>query len=228
MITALEQAVQLVLSGNRQLTGIISVTLQMSISSSLLALLLGVPLGVLLAFCTFRGKGVLVVLNRTLMGLPPVVCGLICYMLFSGVGPFRSLKLMFTVRLMIIAQVILITPLIIGNMETFAQRIAPTVRETAQGLGLSRRRSFLLLINESRYQIFSTYLLGFSRAIAEVGAVSMVGGAIAYKTNVMTTAIMNYTNMGDFTLGVALGIILLAMSLVLNLTISLIQGRLSR
>ena len=149
-------------------------------------------------------------------------------MLFSGVGPFRSLKLMFTVRLMIIAQVILITPLIIGNMETFAQRIAPTVRETAQGLGLSRRRSFLLLINESRYQIFSTYLLGFSRAIAEVGAVSMVGGAIAYKTNVMTTAIMNYTNMGDFTLGVALGIILLAMSLVLNLTISLIQGRLSR
>lgn len=228
MITALEQAVQLVLSGNRQLTGIISVTLQMSISSSLLALLLGVPLGVLLAFCTFRGKGVLVILNRTLMGLPPVVCGLICYMLFSGVGPFRSLKLMFTVRLMIIAQVILITPLIIGNMETFAQRIAPTVRETAQGLGLSRRRSFLLLINESRYQIFSTYLLGFSRAIAEVGAVSMVGGAIAYKTNVMTTAIMNYTNMGDFTLGVALGIILLAMSLVLNLTISLIQGRLSR
>ncbi len=228
MITALEQAVQLVLSGNRQLTGIISVTLQMSISSSLLALLLGVPLGVLLAFCTFRGKGVLVVLNRTLMGLPPVVCGLICYMLFSGVGPFRSLKLMFTVRLMIIAQVILITPLIIGNMETFAQRIVPTVRETAQGLGLSRRRSFLLLINESRYQIFSTYLLGFSRAIAEVGAVSMVGGAIAYKTNVMTTAIMNYTNMGDFTLGVALGIILLAMSLVLNLTISLIQGRLSR
>ena len=228
MITALEQAVQLVLSGNRQLTGIISVTLQMSISSSLLALLLGVPLGVLLAFCTFRGKGVLVVLNRTLMGLPPVVCGLICYMLFSGVGPFRSLKLMFTVRLMIIAQVILITPLIIGNMETFAQRIAPTVRETAQGLGLSRRRSFLLLINESRYQIFSTYLLGFSRAIAEVGAVSRVGGAIAYKTNVMTTAIMNYTNMGDFTLGVALGIILLAMSLVLNLTISLIQGRLSR
>lgn len=228
MITALNQAVHLVFSGNRQLADIIEVTLQMSISSSLMALLLGVPLGVLLAFCTFRGKGVLIILNRTMMGLPPVVCGLICYMLFSGVGPFRSLRLMFTVKLMIIAQVILITPIIIGNMETFAQRIAPTVRETAQGLGLSRSRSFFLLMNESRYQIFSTYLLGFSRAIAEVGAVSMVGGAIAYKTNVMTTAIMNYTNMGDFTLGVALGIILLAMSLVLNLTISLVQGRLSR
>ena len=228
MLTALEQAIRLVLSGNRQLADIIGVTLKMSISSSLMALLIGVPLGVLLAFCSFRGKGALVILNRTMMGLPPVVCGLICYMLFSGVGPFRNLKLMFTVRLMIIAQVILITPLIIGSMETFAQRIAPTIRETAQGLGLSRRRTFLLLMNESRYQIFSTYLLGFSRAIAEVGAVSMVGGAIAYKTNVMTTAIMNYTNMGDFTLGVALGIILLAMSLVLNLTISLIQGRLSR
>ena len=228
MLTALEQAIRLVLSGNRQLADIIGVTLKMSISSSLMALLIGVPLGVLLAFCSFRGKGALVILNRTMMGLPPVVCGLICYMLFSGVGPFRNLKLMFTVRLMIIAQVILITPLIIGSMETFAQRIAPTIRETAQGLGLSRRCTFLLLMNESRYQIFSTYLLGFSRAIAEVGAVSMVGGAIAYKTNVMTTAIMNYTNMGDFTLGVALGIILLAMSLVLNLTISLIQGRLSR
>ena len=228
MLTALEQAIRLVLSGHRQLADIIGVTLKMSISSSLMALLIGVPLGVLLAFCSFRGKGALVILNRTMMGLPPVVCGLICYMLFSGVGPFRNLKLMFTVRLMIIAQVILITPLIIGSMETFAQRIAPTIRETAQGLGLSRRRTFLLLMNESRYQIFSTYLLGFSRAIAEVGAVSMVGGAIAYKTNVMTTAIMNYTNMGDFTLGVALGIILLAMSLVLNLTISLIQGRLSR
>ncbi len=228
MITALRQAVELVLSGNRMLANIVEVTLRMSLSSSIVSLLLGVPLGALLAFGTFRGKNVLVILNRTLMGVPPVVCGLICYMLFSGVGPFRHFRLMYTVRLMVIAQVLLITPLIIGNMETFAQRIAPTVRETATGLGLSRGKSFLLLINESRYQIFSSYLFGFSRAIAEVGAVSMVGGAIAYKTNVMTTAIMNYTNRGDFTLGVALGIILLAMSLVLNLAVSLLQGRLSR
>ncbi len=227
MVTALRQAVELVLSGDHLLADIIEVTLRMSLSSSILALVLGVPLGTLLAFCSFRGRQALVVLNRTLMGLPPVVCGLICYMLFSGVGPFRHLRLMYTVRLMVIAQVLLITPLIIGNMETYAQRIAPTVRETAQGLGLPRRRAFLLLMNECRYQIFSTYLFGFSRAIAEVGAVSMVGGAIAYKTNVMTTAIMNYTNMGNFTLGVALGIILLAMSLVLNLAVSLMQGRLS-
>ncbi len=228
MTTALEQAIQLVLSGDDQLVNIISVTLQMSIPSSVISLLLGVPLGVLLAFCSFRGKEVLVILNRTLMGLPPVVCGLLCYMLFSGVGPFRHFRLMYTIPLMVIAQVILITPIVIGNMESFAQRITPAVRETAHGLGLGRGRTFLLLISETRYQVFSTYLLGFARSIAEVGAVSMVGGAIAYKTNVMTTAIMNYTNRGDFTLGVALGIILLAMSLVLNLTVSLIQGRLSR
>lgn len=228
MRTALRQAVELVLSGNGQLQNIIGVTLRMSLTSSFAALLLGVPLGVLLAFGTFRGKGALIIANRTLMGMPPVVCGLICYMLFSGVGPLRSIKLMFTVELMILAQVILITPLIVGTMETFASRLAPPIRETARGLGLGRGRTFLLLLVETRYQIFSAYLLGFSRAIAEVGAVSMVGGAIAYKTNVMTTAIMNYTNMGDFTLGVALGIILLGMSLALNLTVSLIQGRLER
>ena len=228
MATALRQALTLMFSGNRQLLNILGVTARMSLTSSLAALLIGVPLGLLLAFYSFRGRQALIVLNRTLMGLPPVVCGLLCYMLFSGVGPFRSLKLMFTVELMIIAQVILITPLIIGAMETGARPLASPVRETAAGLGLGRGRSLLLLLSECRDQVFSAYLLGFSRAIAEVGAVSMVGGAIAYKTNVMTTAIMNYTNMGDFSLGLALGIILLALSLVLNLAVTLLQRRLSR
>ena len=228
MATALRQALTLMFSGNRQLLNILGVTARMSLTSSLAALLIGVPLGLLLAFYSFRGRQALIVLNRTLMGLPPVVCGLLCYMLFSGVGPFRSLKLMFTVELMIIAQVILITPLIIGAMETGASPLAPSVRETAAGLGLGRGRSLLLLLSECRDQVFSAYLLGFSRAIAEVGAVSMVGGAIAYKTNVMTTAIMNYTNMGDFSLGLALGIILLALSLVLNLGVTLLQRGLSR
>lgn len=228
MLTALDQAVRLIHSGDRMLLDIIGVTLRMSLSSSLIALVLGVPLGALLAFFPFRGRGALVVVNRALMGMPPVVCGLICYMLFSGVGPFRRLKLMFTVELMIIAQVLLITPLIVGTMETCVRQAASPVRETARGLGLTRLRTFVLLLNEVRYQIFSAYLLGFSRAISEVGAVSMVGGAIAYKTNVMTTAIMNYTNMGNFTLGVALGIILLGISLPLNLAVSVLQGRLSR
>lgn len=224
MKTAWFQAVALILEGNGQLLDILGVTLRMSIASSLAALLLGVPLGAFLAFTRLPGKKVLIVANRTLMGLPPVVCGLLCYMLFSGVGPLRHLKLLFTVEAMIIAQIILITPIIAGSMESYAAGMVETLRETGQGLGLSRPRQFLLTLNECRYQIFSTYLLGFSRSIAEVGAVSMVGGAIAYKTNVMTTAIMNFTNMGNFTMALALGIILLAISLIVNLALSLVQA----
>lgn len=225
MKTALLQALELMTSGDAQLLQIIEVTLRMSLTSSIVALLLGVPFGVFLAMSRFPGKNILVVINRTLMGLPPVVCGLLCYMLFSGVGPLRHLKLLFTVEAMIVAQVILITPIITGSVETFLSGLTDPLRETAKGLGLGRVKTFLLTMNECKYQISSTYLLGFARAIAEVGAVSMVGGAIAHKTNVMTTAIMMNTNMGNFTLGVALGIILLLMSLVLNIAVYFLQAR---
>jgi len=160
--------------------------------------------------------------------LPPVVCGLLFYLLFSGVGPFRRLRLLFTVPIMILAQVVLITPIVTGTMETAASALAPPLRETAQGLVLSAGRRFCLLLNESVYAIISSYLLAFARAIAEVGAVAMVGGAIAWKTNVMTTAIMQYTNMGNFSMGIALGLILMAVSLLVNLLMTLLQRRLSR
>ncbi len=223
MKTAFFQAIELISSADAQLLNIMEVTLRMSLTSSITALLIGVPLGVFLAKSKLRIKKVFVVINRTLMGLPPVVCGLICYMLFSGVGPLRHLKLLFTVKAMIVAQVILLVPLIIGNMETYVNGITDVIDETAKGLGLGKTKTFLLTLNECRYQIVSTYLFGFSRSIAEVGAVSMVGGAIAHKTNVMTTAIMMYTNMGNFTLGVALGIILLFMAFVLNLCVYIFQ-----
>jgi tungstate transport system permease protein len=226
--TAFENAVSLILSGSAELGNILLTTARMSFASSLISLVLGVPLGIWLGACRFRGRSVLVVLNRTLMGMPPVVCGLLFYLLFSGVGPLRHLHLLFSVTLMVIAQVALITPLMTGTMETYVSGIAPAVRETAAGLGLRRGKTFLLLVLECVYQIFSTYLLGFSRAIAEVGAVSMVGGAIAWKTNVMTTAIMQYTNRGNFSLGIALGIILLAASLLVNIVGTLLQRRLSR
>lgn len=200
----------------------------MSLASSILALLIGLPLGILLGSCKFKGRGVLLVVNRTLMGLPPVVCGLIFYMLFSGVGPFRQYKLLFTVDIMVMAQVVLITPIVVSSLESYISGIAPVIRETAKGLGLGNLKTFQLLTNECIYQVFSAYLLAFSRAIAEVGAVSMVGGAIAWKTNVMTTAIMQYTNRGNFSLGIALGIILLTVSFIVNVTISLLQRRLSR
>ncbi len=228
MGSAAERAIELILSADRELCNILSVTARMSIASSLLALLIGLPLGVWLGACRFRGRGVLLVINRTLMGLPPVVCGLIFYMLFSGVGPFRHMKLLFTVEIMVLAQVVLITPIVVGTMESYVSAIAPAVRETAKGLALGGGRTLALLMNECTYQICSAYLLAFSRSIAEVGAVSMVGGAIAWKTNVMTTAIMQYTNRGDFSLGIALGMILLSLSLLVNIAISLLQKGVSR
>jgi len=228
MGSALEKAIDLILSADPELLNILGTTARMSLSSSVIALLLGVPIGIWLGTARFPGREGLTILNRTLAGMPPVVCGLLFYMLFSGVGPFRHAHMLFTVPLMILAQVVLITPIVIGNMESYVHEIADTVRETAVGLGLGRVKSRLLLANECLYQICSTYLLAFARAIAEVGAVSMVGGAIAWKTNVMTTAIMQYTNRGNFSLGIALGIILMVLALVVNVAISLVQRRLSR
>lgn len=228
MQSALEKALQLILTADRELCNILSVTARLSISSSLIALLIGVPLGIWLGTTRFKGQSILLVLNRTLMGMPPVVCGLLFYMLFSGVGPFRHLKLLFTVDIMILAQVVLITPIVIGNMETYVTGIADPVRETAKGLGIGTGKLFLLFGNECIYQIFSAYLMAFARAIAEVGAVSMVGGAIAWKTNVMTTAIMQYTNRGNFSLGIALGLILMTISLLVNVVLSFMQRRVSR
>ena len=228
MSAALSKALNLILSADPELLNILGTTARLCLSSSLIALIIGVPLGVWLGAGRFPERDALVVINRSLMGMPPVVCGLLFYMLFSGVGPFGSMKLLFTVKLMVLAQVVLITPIVVGNMESFVSVLAPDLRESAIGLGLGRGKRALLLMNESLYHIFSTYLLAFARAIAEVGAVSMVGGAIAWKTNVMTTAIMQYTNRGNFSLGIALGIILMALSLAVNVVISLVQRRLSR
>jgi len=228
MQTALQKAITLILSMDAELCNILSVTAKMSLASSLVALLIGVPIGIWLGSRRFPGRGALLVLNRTLMGLPPVVCGLLFYMLFSGVGPFRHMKLLFTVEIMIAAQVVLITPIVVNSIETYVNQISPMIHETAIGLGLGRGQTSVLLANECIYPIISAYLLAFARSIAEVGAVSMVGGAIAWKTNVMTTAIMQHTNRGNFSLGIALGMILLAISLVVNVVISLLQRRLSR
>ena len=224
----IQKAIELILSGDAELLNILATTARVSLTSSVIALLIGTPVGMLLGAYRFPGRNMLVVVNRTLMGMPPVVCGLLFYLYFSGVGPFRHLKLLFTVELMIIAQVVLITPLVACTMETSVSEIAPSLRETTRGLGFGLWKRFGLLINECVYPIFFSYLLAFARAIAEVGAVAMVGGAIAWKTNVMTTAIMMYTNRGSFTLGIALGLILLTLSLLVNIVLTVMQGRLSR
>ena len=123
MSIALSKAIDLIAEGNFVLLDILTVTLKMSITSSIVALLIGVPLGVLFGSTSFRGKRVIIVLNRTMMGLPPVVCGLLCYLMFCGVGPLRHMHLLYTVAGMAIAQVILITPVIVGTIEPFVDSI---------------------------------------------------------------------------------------------------------
>ena len=228
MFSALSNAIQLICSGDHILYQIIGVTMEMTLCSSLLALLLGVPWGTWLGISVFRGRKILVVIDRAFMGLPPVVCGLFCYLLFSGVGPLRGLHLLYTVTGMVIAQIILLLPMAVGMMESYANGIAPSIRETSLGLGFGRFKMLVLTINESRYHIISTYLFLLGRAMGEVGAVSIVGGAIMFKTNVMTTAIMNYTSMGNFTTALALGVILLLISLILNIIAALIQWKADR
>ena len=219
----IDEAISLIISHDRILVDILIVTFRMAISSSVISLIIGVPIGIIYGYKNFTVNKFLVVINRTLMGMPPVVCGLLCYLLFSGVGPLRHLRLLYTVGGMIIAQVILITPIVIGTIEPYIKRLYPEMKDTLDGIKLKESKKMLLLINESKYQIITVYLIAFSRAIAEVGAVSMVGGAIIFKTNVMTTAIMNYTNMGDFNMAMALGIVLLIISLIINVIVSIMQ-----
>ncbi len=225
MKTAFRKAIELLLSKDAELLNVLGTTARMSLSSSLVALLIGVPLGILLGSVKFKGRSVFSVINRTLMAMPPVVCGLIFYILFSGVGPLRSFHLMYSVRLMVLAQVALITPIVAGNMESFSASVSVPVIETAKGLGLGRFKTFTLLLGECSYQIFFSFLLAFSRAIAEVGAVSMVGGAIAWKTNVMTTSIMEYTNKGDMPRAMGLGLILMFIALVVNILTRLVERK---
>ena len=132
---ALQQAFDLLFSGDVELWNIVSVTMRMTLTSSLAALLLGAPLGVLYAGARFPGRKALIVLNRTLMGVPPVVCGLLCYLLFSGVGPLRHLQLLFTVNGMIVSQVLLITPIVAGNppADWRTETFLPVVGKTASG-----------------------------------------------------------------------------------------------
>ena len=225
MGSAFAQALQLIATGDPLLLQIIGVTMRMSLTSSAVALVLGAPWGVFLAFGRSKLNSALIVVNRTLMGLPPVVCGLLCYLMFCGVGPLRFLQLLYTVEGMIVAQVILVTPIVAGTIEAYARPLVAPVRETGIGLGMPRRRILKLMSGECRYQVFTSYLLALGRALAEVGAVSMVGGAIAYKTNVMTTAIMMYTNRGDFKMAIALGLILVGLFFLINIVAHVLQTR---
>lgn len=207
----------MLLSMDRELLQIIGVTLRMSFFSTLISCLVGMTLGVLIGQRDFRGKRTVKKLTGTLMGLPPVVAGLIVYMLFTRYGVFGELKLLFTVEIMVIAQCMLIIPVVINLTQSVISINADLLNETAKGLGLSWYRRLWLLLGENKQSLLSVVLNAFGRSIAEVGAVSLVGGNIQWKTRVMTTAIMLETNKGNFTFALALGMILLAISLIVNI-----------
>ncbi|MFZ3070939.1 MAG: ABC transporter permease [Anaerolineaceae bacterium] len=213
----------LLFGSDPELRQIIGVTLRMSLISTLISSLLGIPLGVVIGSNKFGAKRFVTRIMHTLMGLPPVVAGLIVFLFLSRSGPLGTLRLLYTVAAMVIAQVILITPIITGLTSNIVSIKAPMIRETAAGIGLSSFKRMLYTIYECRTQFISTILTGFGRAIAEVGAVQMVGGNIQYKTRVMTTAIMMQTNMGHFEFAIALGIVLLIISFIVNSVVSRIQ-----
>jgi len=218
------EAFNLLFSMDRELLQILFVTLEMSFFSTTISCLLGMPAGTFLAAKKFRGKRIVKRTVNTLMGLPPVVAGLVVYMLFTRYGPFGKLNVLFSVKAMVIAQVILITPIVTSLTMAVVQGNRKTVYETAKGMGFSKGRIFLLYLTENRTSLFSVILTALGRSIAEVGAVAIVGGNIQWKTRVMTTAIMLETNKGNFSFALALGVILLLVGLVINILASLFAG----
>jgi len=209
-------ALNLLFGANPELRQIIGVTLRMSMFSTLISALLGIPIGVWVGGNEFKLKGWVTRLMNTLMGIPPVVGGLVVYLLLSRSGPLGSLKLLYTVTAMVIAQVILITPIIASMTANVVSIRANSIRETCHGLGIGNHQRMRLMLAEFRVPFISIVLAGFGRAIAEVGAIQMVGGNIQFKTRVMTTAIMMQSNMGHFELAVALGVVLLLISFAIN------------
>lgn len=211
------EAFEMLLSMDRELLQILGVTLRMSFFSTGISCLIGIPSGILIGKSDFKGKRTIKKLTGTLMGLPPVVAGLIVYMLFTKYGIFGSLGWLYSVNVMVIAQCLLITPVVINLTEAIISGAGKNVLETAKGLGFSKCKTLYLLFTENRNSLLSIVLNAFGRSIAEVGAVSLVGGNIQWKTRVMTTAIVLETNKGNFSFALALGMILLLVSLIANI-----------
>lgn len=212
----LREVASLLFGADGELRQIIGVTLRMSFTSTFAAVLLGVPAGMWMATREFPGKRLLLRVVHTLMGLPPVVAGLLVFFLLSRSGPLGQYKLLYSVAAMVTAQVLLITPIAAGLTESIVGARFPLMRETAAGIGLSRGRTLWYTLYECRKPLFSVFFTGFGRAISEVGAAQLVGGNVQYKTRVMTTSIVLETNMGRFHMAIALGVVLLLISFLIT------------
>lgn len=217
----LQLAMGLILSGDGALWSVVVLSLQVSLSAVLIACVIGMPLGALLAVARFPGRGAAIVLVNALMGLPPVVVGLAVYLMLSASGPLGVLQLLYTPTAMIIAQVVLVTPIITALSRQVVEDLHGEYAEQLRSLGLSPLRSIPTLLWDGRFGLLTAVLAGMGRAIAEVGAVMIVGGNINHVTRVITTTIALETSKGDLALALALGIVLIVLAITINAAMTL-------
>jgi len=209
-------AADLIVSAKPELVEIVTLSLKVTISAVVIACIIGFPLGAFLAVGRFPGRTALILFFTTLMGLPPVVVGLLVYMLLSNAGPLGFLQMLYTPAAMILAQAILVTPIIIALTRQVIEELYKEYEDQFNSLVVPRSRAILALLWDARYGLITTALAGFGRAVAEVGAVIIVGGNIAHVTRVMTTAIALETSKGELALALALGIVLLIIAMAIN------------
>lgn len=225
LFAAFRLAFALILEGDPELLEIVALSLRVSLTAVAIASVLGMPLGALLAAVPFPGRGALVVLLNALMGLPPVVVGLFVYMMLSNAGPLGALRLLYTPTAMIIAQTVLVTPIIAALSREILLRLQEEYDAFLRALGVGKVRALATLLFEGRFALLTVALAGFGRAIAEVGAVMIVGGNIRHVTRVMTTAIALETAKGEIALALALGIVLMLLALGVNALVFALRGR---
>jgi len=219
------KAIELIISLDPEVMEIAGRSLIISLSSALLASLLCLPLAGLIHFNQFPGKRILISLIQTFFSLPTVAVGLFVFVLFSRAGPLGGLNLLFTPTVMVLGQMILITPILLGLTVSALRGVDRTILDTARSLGASRMQMMVLTIREARFAVMAAVILGFGRAISEVGIALMVGGNIRGFTRVITTAISLETSKGDLELSIALGIILILIALIINILLNRLQQR---
>ncbi len=225
LLDSIGAAVRMIWSMDREMWFVVYISLYVSFFSTLIASLFGVPFGFLIAVRRFRGKRVVITILNTMLALPTVVIGLFVYTFLSRRGIFGALGLLYTPEAIIIGQVILIFPWVAVFTMAAVSRIDERYRNTALTLGASSLRASLVVAREARFGILAAIIAAFGRVIAEIGIAMMLGGNIKGFTRTMTTAMALEHNKGEFVLAVALGIVLLTVSLLMNIALQFIQGR---
>lgn len=224
-IEAFIKAVGMLLSFDAELYGIIALSIRISVIAAAISTLIGIPLGAVVGLNKFPGRTILINLVNTCMGMPPVVIGLFVYILLSNqMGIFGPLRLLFTPAAMIVAQILLAVPIVTGLTIVAVQSVDESIKKTALSLGADGFQVTWTIIREARYAIGAAVITAIGRLTAEVGAVMMVGGNIRFQTRVMTTAIALHKGMGEFQTALALGIILLIISLLINTVLDVLRS----